>query len=157
MCVHACTHTLVHAHPRAHVLFWSGIANEDILTFPKLPVCVLSHFSHVQPFVTPWTLAHQASLSMGFSKQEYWRGLPFPPPGDLPNPAIKSESLVSPALAGGFFTTKPLGKPPKLPHPSLFPALTLSQPTLTQLCQSCIYIYRFFRAPSWLVSACAAS
>ena len=57
-------------------------------------VCVLSH---VQLFVTPWTVAHQAPLSVGFSRQEYWSGLPFPSPGDLPDPGIKS---TSPALAG---------------------------------------------------------
>ena len=52
-----------------------------------------------------WTVARQAPLSMGFSRQEYWSELPCPPPGDLPNPGIKPKSLVSPALAGGFFTT----------------------------------------------------
>ena len=52
-----------------------------------------------------WTVAHQAPLSMGFSRQEYWSGLPCPPPGDLPNPEIESVSLRSPALAGRFFTT----------------------------------------------------
>ena len=56
---------------------------------------------HSCPTVTPWTVARQAPLSVGFSRQEYWRGLPFPLPGDLPEPGIKS---VSPALAGGFFT-----------------------------------------------------
>ena len=76
---------------------------------PSLPgvrrsVCVLSHFSRVQPFVTPWTVARQAPLSVGFSRQEYWSGLPCPPPPDLPNPGIGPASLVSPALAGGFFT-----------------------------------------------------
>ena len=54
---------------------------------------------------------HQAPLSMEFSRQEYWSGLPFPTPGDLPNPEIKPESLVSPALAGRFFTTVPPGEP----------------------------------------------
>ena len=52
------------------------------------------------------TVAHQAPLSMGFSRQEYWSGLPCPPPGDLPDPGIQSMSLMSPALAGGFFTTR---------------------------------------------------
>ena len=66
-------------------------------------VCMLSHFSHVQLFATPGTAALQAPLSMEFSRQEYWSGLPFPPPGDLPNPGIKPVSLTSPALAGGFF------------------------------------------------------
>ena len=56
-------------------------------------------------YVTPWTVGHQAPLSMEFSKQEYWSGLPFTTPGDLPNPGIKPTSLVSPARAGRFFTT----------------------------------------------------
>ena len=56
--------------------------------------------------VTPWTVAHQAPLSTEFSRQESWRGLPRRPPGDLSNPGIKPTSLVSPALAGGFFTTR---------------------------------------------------
>ena len=56
-------------------------------------------------FATPWTIAHQAPLSMGFSRQEYWGGLPSPPPGDLSNPEIEPASLTSPALTGGFFTT----------------------------------------------------
>ena len=68
-------------------------------------VCVLSGFSHIHPFAPSWTVAHQAPLSMGFSRQEYWSELPFPSPGDLPNPGIEPASLVSPALAGGFFTT----------------------------------------------------
>ena len=59
----------------------------------------------------PWTVPRQASLSMGFSRQEYWSGLPFPSPGDLPNPGIELSSLASPALAGRLFTTEPLGKP----------------------------------------------
>ena len=57
-------------------------------------------------FATPWTVAHQAPLSMGFPRQEYWSGLPFLSPGDLPNPGIE---LVSPALTGGFFTVEPPG------------------------------------------------
>ena len=59
----------------------------------------------------PWTVASQAPLSVGLSRQEYWRGLPCPPPGDLPNPGIKPESLMFPTLAGRFFTTGPPGKP----------------------------------------------
>ena len=66
---------------------------------------VLSHLSCVRLFATPWTVAHQAPLSMEFSGQEYWSGWPRPPPGDLPDPGIESASLASPALAGGFFTT----------------------------------------------------
>ena len=66
---------------------------------------VLSCFSHVRLFATLWTTAHQASLAMGFSRQEYRSGLLCPPLGDLPNPGIELESLMSPALADRFFTT----------------------------------------------------
>ena len=69
-------------------------------------VSVLSHFSHVRLFAILWTITCQVSLSMGFSRQEYWSGLPGPPPGDLPNSGIKPRSLIAPALAGGFFTTR---------------------------------------------------
>ena len=62
-------------------------------------------------FVTPWTVARQAPLYVGFPRQEYWSGLPFPSLGDLPDPRIEPTSLVSPALVGGFFTTEPPGKP----------------------------------------------
>ena len=62
-------------------------------------------------FAAPWTVARQASWSMGFPRWEDWSGLPFPPPGNLPNPGIK---LASPALAGGFFTTVPPGNPKQL-------------------------------------------
>jgi len=63
--------------------------------------------SHAWFFATLWTVAHQAPLTMGFSWQEYWSGLPFPPLRDLPNPRIKPVSLMSPVLAGRFFTTEP--------------------------------------------------
>ena len=67
---------------------------------------VLGRFNCVQLFVTPWTVAYQAPLSMGLSWQEYWSGLPFPSPGDLPNPGMEPKSLMSLALAaGGLFTT----------------------------------------------------
>ena len=59
---------------------------------------MLSHFSHVQLFMTPWTVAHQAPLSVGFSRQEYWRELPCPPPGDLPDGGIELMSPKAPAL-----------------------------------------------------------
>ena len=62
--------------------------------------CMLHHFSRVRLFATLWTEACQAPLSMGFSRQEYWRGLSYHPPGDLSNPGIKPMSLTSPALVG---------------------------------------------------------
>ena len=67
---------------------------------------MLSHFSYVQLFVAPWTVAHQAPLSMGFSRQEYWSGLPRPPPGDLPDPGLEPMYVMSPALTCGLFTTE---------------------------------------------------
>ena len=68
-------------------------------------VCALSCFSRVWHCVTFWTVAHQALLSMGLSRQDYWSELPCLPPGDLPNSRVKHMSLKSPALAGRFFTT----------------------------------------------------
>ena len=65
-------------------------------------MCVLSHFSCL--FATLCAVAHQAPLSMGFSTQEYWSGLPCPPPGDLPSPQVELTSLIYTALLGGFFT-----------------------------------------------------
>ena len=67
--------------------------------------CVLFHFSRVQLFATLWTVACQASRSMGFSRQEYWNGLLFSLPGDLPDSGIKPTSITSPAFADGFFST----------------------------------------------------
>ena len=64
-----------------------------------------------ESFWRPWIVVRQAPLSVGFSRQEYWSGLLFPPPGDLPNPGIKPKSPSSSALIVGFFTTEPLGKP----------------------------------------------
>ena len=73
--------------------------------------CCCAVLSRVQLFVTLWTVARQAPLSMGFSRQEYWRGLPSPSPRGFPNPGIKPTSLVPSALASGFFTITPPGKP----------------------------------------------
>ena len=74
-------------------------------------IYVLSHFSCVQLFATPWTVAPQISLSMGFSRQEYWSQLPFPFPEDLPDPGTETASLAFPTLAGRVFTIGPPGKP----------------------------------------------
>ena len=68
-------------------------------------------FSHVQLFVTPWTVAHQAPLSVEFSRQEYWSRLQSPTPRGLPDSGIEPMSLESPALAGRFFTTAPPRNP----------------------------------------------
>ena len=90
------------------MFFWNSLAflmiqqvrSPRTFTLPvevALSVCTLSC---VQLFVTPWTVACQAPLSMEFSRQEYWSRLPFPPSGDFPDPGIKPKSLASPALAG---------------------------------------------------------
>ena len=73
-------------------------------------VCA-QRLSRVWLFVIPWIITHQAPLSMGFFRQEYWSGVPFPPPRDHPILGIKPTSPVSPALAGWFFNTEPPGKP----------------------------------------------
>ena len=84
-------------------LITNSSALEHALSSTRL--CMRSRFSHVQFFATPWTIARQAPVSMGLSRQEYWSGLPFPPPGDLPDPGIERLSLMILALADGFFTT----------------------------------------------------
>ena len=79
--------------------------------------CMLSHF---RLFVTLWTIANQAPLSMGFSRQEYWSGLPCPPPGDLPNLGIEPSSLTSPELAR-ILEWEPFPSPGDLPNPGIKP------------------------------------
>ena len=74
----------------------------------KKSACVYT-FSVASNSATPWTVTFQAPLSMEFSRQEYWRELLFPTPGDLPDPRVELMSLVSLAVAGGFFSTVPLG------------------------------------------------
>ena len=79
--------------------WWLGIGHAEYC------VGVLSHPVITSSLAMPWTAAHQAPLSVGFSRQECWAGLPCPPPGDLPDPGIEPLSQASPALAGRFFTT----------------------------------------------------
>ena len=80
---------------------WFCKEKQAILETHFMYVCLLSRFSHVWLFATPWIAAHEGPLSMGFSKQEYWSGLPCPPPGDPPSAGFKPVSLTAPALAGG--------------------------------------------------------
>ena len=85
--------------------------NNFCCSYKCVCVCVcMCAFQCAQPFVTPWTIACQASLSMGSSKQEYWSGLPCPPPGDLPDGEPTRVSCVS-RIAGRFFITESSGKP----------------------------------------------
>ena len=88
-------------------------------------VCMLSRFSHVRLFETPWTIAHQAPMSTGFSRQEYWSGLPSPPAGDLPHLGIEPTSLASPALKADSLPLSHQGSP------------------LTYICTLTMYIYIF--------------
>ena len=75
-------------------------------TCSRVQLCVCAcTCSRVQLFVTPWTVAHQTPLSMGFSRQEHWSELPLPTAGHLPHPGIEPTSLASPAFASRFFTT----------------------------------------------------
>ena len=96
--------------------------------------------SHAWFFATLWTVAHQAPLTMGFSWQEYWSGLPFPPLRDLPNPGIKPVSLMSPVLAGRFFTTEP---PEKLVR-----GLRIQQSACTHILP-CLVQYSTFNCDWW--------
>ena len=91
------------------ILFLIDISTFNIII--SLCVCVLNCFSCVQLFATPWTVARQASLSVGSSRQKHRCGLPSPSPGDLPDPGIKPAPLTDPALAGGPFATSATGRP----------------------------------------------
>ena len=88
------------------ILYLSFFDLSHLAEYPqKVKVKLLSR---VRLFATPWIVAYQASLSMGFSRQEYWSGLPFPSPGDLPDPGIKPRS---PALQADSLPSEPPGKP----------------------------------------------
>ena len=107
-----CTEILDTSVWRCESLLWACVFSFVSVSYTLHAQCVcvcvhartLSHFSHIRLFVTPWTVGQPAPLSMGFSRQEYWSRLPCPPPGDLPNLGIEPMSLMSPALAGRFFT-----------------------------------------------------
>ena len=98
--IYVCTCVYVCVYMHVHVCVYV-IGSVSVCVF----MCMLSHFRCDQLFATPWTIALQTPLSMEFSRQEYWSGLPFPSPGDLPDPGIEVVSLTSPALAGRFCTT----------------------------------------------------
>ena len=102
MYVYIYTHTHAYAYtPNVHTYVYICIICTHLLLF--------SHAVVSDSFVTTWTVVHLASLSMGFPSQEYWSGLPFPPPGDLPYSEIKPMPPMETAMAGGFFTAEPPG------------------------------------------------
>ena len=117
--------------------------------------CVLSRFSHAWLYMTLWTIACQTSLSKGFPRQEYWSGLPFPSPGDLPDPGIE---LMSPALAGGFITTNATWEAQnnmEVPEKVKNSTCPLRWPTLYAVCfspylnKSTSYLLKKNRATIW--------
>ena len=99
-------HQWISEHTKCSTLvpvgYYSVLTRNEAVTLATIHAQSLSR---VQLFATPWTVTCQAPLSMGFSRQEYWSGLPCLPPGHLPNPGIEPKSLKSPALVGGFFTS----------------------------------------------------
>ena len=99
-------------------------------------------FSRVWLFAAPWAIAHQAPLSLKFSKQEYWSGLPFPTPGDRPDPGMEP---TSPALAGEFFTTEPPGKPGLYLDSAVVNILPYLCPFLYE--STCMCVFFFFSEP----------
>ena len=106
---------------------------------------MLSGFSHVRLFVTLWTVACQAPLYMGFSGQEYWSGLPCPPPGDLPDPGIEPKFLMSPALAGGFFIISAMWEA----HTYIHTYTHTHTHTHTHIY---IYVFIYLKKDGWLLS-----
>ena len=87
---------------------YSTLGNPGLVNNKNMCVCTWNHFSCVWLFEALWTVALQAPVFMGFSRQECWSVLPSPPPGDFPSPGVKLVSPAAPALAGEFFTTAPL-------------------------------------------------
>ena len=132
---------------KSYNLFVSQILSYILKMHSNIHCGVLSCFSCVQACATLWTAGHQAPVSMGFSRQEHWSGLPCPPPEDLPDPGTEPTSLTSPVLAGRFFTTaaaaaKSLqscptlcdprgGSPPGSPVPGILQARTLEWVTIS--------------------------
>ena len=110
-----------------------------------LCVCVCAH-SVMSDCLGPVDSSPQTPLFMGFSQQEYWSGLPFPPLGDLPDSGIELQSPASPSLAGRFFTTKLPGKPPNhWPNPQYFSSL--STYFIITVCMFCYNIFPFHCPP----------
>ena len=106
-------------------------------------------------FATPWTIAHQVPLSTEFSRQEYWSGLSFPSPGDLPNPGIKPLSLLSPALAGGFFTNCASWEAPCVHAKSLQSCPTLCHPMECSPPGSSVHGILQARILEWVARPCS--
>ena len=105
MCVCVCVCTCAYSVLQPRKIYPRGSADKSGVEDLQTKVLLLSCSVTSDSSATPWTIGPQAPLSMGFSRQECWSGFPFPTPGDLSNLRIEPTSLVSPVLAGGFFTT----------------------------------------------------
>ena len=92
---------------RTKPAFHRAFPRRDFLSPTQLKCTIILLWSVVSDSGTPWTVAHRAPLSIGFSRQDYWSGLPYPSPGDLPDPASEPACLASPILAGRFFPAAP--------------------------------------------------
>ena len=99
-----------------YIYIYTHICYMHTLSHGKCLIYMLTRFSHGQLLVTSWTVAHQAPLSMIFFWQEYWSGLPCPPPGDLPNPGIKLASLASHVLQQILYCRATRGKLQSIPY-----------------------------------------
>ena len=146
------TYTYISSFLAEFPVLYSKFSLVIYFIFVCVCVCVRAHtcsLSHFRLFATPWTASCMAPLSMGFSRQEYWNGLPFPSPEDLLYPGIIPLSPMSPALAGRFFTTEPPGKPniveyvrqsqfPNSSYPHLFP------PWCSYICSQHLCLYFCF-------------
>ena len=120
---------------------------------------MLSWFSHVWPFVTPWTVTHQDPLSMGFSRQGYWSGLPFPPPGYPPSPGPEPTYPLSPALQVDSLSTDPQGRVPstywmlgKCYFYIFFPITCLKKRSSNAGFDWCLYSYTYHLQKRWNVA-----
>ena len=112
LCLLRLLHRQADSLPLSH--WGSPLTENSALQMGCVCVCMPAKSLHsCLSLVTPWAIACQAPLSMGFSRQEYWSGLPCPTAGDLPHPGIELTSLMSPALACGFFTTSATWEAPK--------------------------------------------
>ena len=118
---HTYTYMHIHTHPYLHI-----------------HECVPNHFSHVQFFATLWAVAHQAPLSMGFPRQEYWSGLPLPPLGNLPDPGMEPAALYVSCI--GKVGSLPLAPPGKTPPPPTH-TLTYTRTYLRIYIHACTHIY----------------
>jgi len=142
---------------KAHIMSGVMTAKEPSIAKPSaiteeknwLIVCMyVCELNRVCLLMTPWTVAHQAPLSIGFPRQEYWSGLPWPPPGDLSNLGIEPASFMAPALAGRFFTTSATWETQLNYHKANFSTSRLYIPPNSQSTTHLFYWFCFYKIAS---------